>query len=246
MSNQENEARSFFESAEMDTGPSSQRVEALRERLVERRAQPAARGSGRRIGRSIVIGAMLIVAVSSFGFGATETGRKLTTEVIRLVTGQEALVVETESGTKWCNTGVDTEDKEVADSLREYYTDVELIMKAGGGRLVGLLDAINDDGSLRTTLQIEYFEGFGIYGPIGHSRDSLTEKQRERMCIDEVLEIHNAGKGELLSTRPFKRGDGCFYNIRYALENGGSVTVQEWCPPGTVDERKAVLAAEKE
>ncbi len=241
MNDQEHDVITMLESAEMKAEPTPVRRQVVRARMLAT-AETARRR--RRPMRVALLGGLVVLSASSLGLGGTEAGRAFLSGIFTPVRPGHEMVVETEQGTKWATQrdGGEGFTEEEAETLESTFSDIDMIREAGGGRLTGILDSLGEDGEIRTTLQVEYFPGFGIYGPIGHSPDSLTEKQRENMRIDETLRLHDAGEGELVRKRPHKHGDGCFYDIRYTFADRGSTVVQAWHPPGPREDRAMMFA----
>lgn len=229
-----------LEVAEMKTQQSEDRVRAIRDEMMSRAQAPR---SPRRPARTIGVAVLLMCVTCGAVLAGTAKGRSLISQMLLPARESKSFTMESPDGVDVTFTALnELPAGEEGERISEIVSDMEQIKKAGGGHLVGLLESFNEDGSIRRTLQVEYFPSFGVGGPMGETVESLSQKQRDNMRIGELLKLHDAGEGELVKTRPFQRGGGSFYYIRYTFADGGHQVVQTWLPPGSRADREAIFA----
>ncbi|MHC4415274.1 MAG: hypothetical protein ACYS0G_08325 [Planctomycetota bacterium] len=122
----------------------------------------------------------------------------------------------------------------------EKYREVHEIQKAGGGRLVGLLEGPGWDGELgTTTFRVSYTLVSGETMTLGGGAPSA--RQRANMRIDEIQRLRDEGAGEIVARSESPLGLGGF-TIRFTLFDGETVDLRTVYPPGTREDREAIFA----
>ena len=120
---------------------------------------------------------------------------------------------------------------EIAEAVR--------IAQEGGGRLVSLSEHANFGGTgYGVGFAVECILSSGESMCVGMSQ--LPDKQAANMRIDEILELRDAGAGELISEEPHRYGLGRFLT-RFELSDGSTVDVETYFPPGTRAARDAIF-----
>ena len=245
MSENNNDMEKILASAAMESDPDPAAIQAVRQRMIAIAGSARARRSP---GRTALILAVALVSVSAVGLAATETGRDLIRRILIPIRTDEVAKWEAPDGSIW------SRSKSISDSDAEPYTaeeqesikttfqEIHEIQQAGGGRLVGLLEGTGWDGSPSYTVyQIEYTLANGEVHTVGSG--GPRGKQAENMRIDEIMELRNAGEGELISQSEFRFRIGLGrYTIRFTLADGQTVDLMTNYPPGTKDQREAIFA----
>ncbi len=118
--------------------------------------------------------------------------------------------------------------------------EAESLMEAGGGRLVGLYEKPNPNGSPSqwTVCQVEFTLASGQTLLMN---EQLSEKQKASMRWDEISALRDAGAGQVLSQEPYHKGLGK-YTVRFTLSDGQTVDLTTTYPPGTRQDREKIFA----
>ena len=75
----------------------------------------------------------------------------------------------------------------------------------------------------------------------------MTDEQAENMRIDEIMELRDAGEGEIISQDEFPKGVGLGrYTIRFTLSDGRTIDLETCYPPSTKQQREAIFAETRE
>lgn len=231
----------LLDSTELDAIPDPARVQAVRERTMNLAHRSAARRPRARVS---FVAALMVIGLVGIGMAATETGRSL----LGLITTpiQENAVTEwvAPDGTVWSRTSRGrsepysvAEEDAVANEFAEYHA----IKQAGGGRLVGLIESpgFMIGMTSHTIFQIAYAMQNGEDKIVGSGRP--TAKQAENLRIDEIMELRDAGAGEIVEQQPLPIGLGR-YTIRLTLSDGETIDLQTTFPPSTREERERIFA----
>lgn len=234
------ELEDMLRSTEIGATSAPGHVAELRERMSEIAGQ-----SGRRHGRRVtLLAAVLVVCVSGIGLSATEVGQEFIERCVWLfvrVDPVQSTQWESPDGAVWTRsvTGRDeplapAEQEAAADDFAHAYD----AKQAGAGRLVGLIESPGFAGVTDTIYLIEYDRGDGRTNAVGSGKP--TGKQAENMRIDEIMQLRDAGEGEVLSHKPLPIGMGQ-YVIRLTLSDGVAVDLETYFPPSTGEQRERIF-----
>ncbi len=127
------------------------------------------------------------------------------------------------------------EQEAVAEKFAEQYDSKQ----AGDGRLVGLIESPGFAGISHTIYLIEYTLSTGEKDIVGSG--APTGPQAENMRLDEIMQLRDAGEGEILRHDPLPIGMGK-YTLRLTLSDGVIVELETYFPPSTRAEREAIFA----
>lgn len=242
MCHEDTDMRAVLESAEMDSHIDAARIDAVQDRMMTiARARP---GRTRRY-RRVWLTALALCGLCGIGLAATEAGRQFVYRLVIRVETHHAVEWEAPDGGTWMRSR-DTqafspdEEKQTAEEFTEIYH----IKQAGGGRLVGLMEAPDYGGAgSEPGYRIAYTLSNGEVDTVGGGE--LTEKQAANMRIEEIRRLRDSGAGEVISRKDWPIGLG-HYTIRFTLSDGQTVDLTAWYPPGTRQEREAIFAETRE
>lgn len=266
MSAEDADFRCMLESASIKLEPDPDRVRAAHDRMM-RIARGPRRHRGRR---TVVVAGLIVVGVSAVGLGGTQAGRKLLRSVLTPVkrlyivgwhgpiessvttrpgqpaTPEDAKSIPAQSpdanstgqyvGTVFgavFAVGDEPPSTGAADSTMQGMHETDQIARAGGGRLIGLTEAPGMFGYL-----VEYTLRNGEVCPVGSN--FLHPKQRISMRSDEIVQLRNAGAGQIISQEKCLIGLGKFV-IRFSLSDGQTVDLQTQYPPMTAKALEAIF-----
>jgi hypothetical protein len=258
----ENDMSDTLGTAWMRGGPDPAQMQAVRERMAALAAAPGERHSfAGRVGLTV----LTLMVVGTVGLAATDSGRRLLRSIF-IPVQQDHLVIwspthdipeppggdpcaaeqggEQGGGTHVVySTGSNVPlNAEQEESFRSQMREIHELVQSGGGELVGLMEMVTED-EYHTACQIRYTLKDGSSHTVG---SSLPEgKQAENMRLEEILELRDAGAGELLSSAPFVQGLGK-YKIRFILSDGTTLDLDAVFPPGPRSEREAIVAETRE
>ena len=233
MCNDEHEIKALLESAEMNTLPNNDKVDAVREHTVNLAGR---HGGGRNLRIGILVVAAVVLCASGFGIAATDTGRRFVRWIFLPVTNLSTVEWEDDEGSSWThsrNSGqefTEAEEQEAVDEMRE----MGALKKAGAGRLTGIFELPSG-----TTYYVEYTLSDGRQLPLGQGRPEGL--QAENMRINEIEKLLADGAGEVIQHHEAPIGMG-FYTIRFTLADGETADVMTYYPPGPRSERDAIFA----
>jgi hypothetical protein len=245
MCEHDTEMKNLLGSAAMNDEPDPVHMQATRERMMQIACSRPATGSARR---TVLTLSMVLVGMSAVGVAATQTGRDFIRwiftpiETPHIVTGQMPSESPNEDG-MWTVTSNRPEPftAQETEDIRARMTEVGRIRLAGGGRLAGLFEGPNPDGSSSqwTSFNVEYTLADGRTRTVGEG--GLSTKQKASMRVDEILKLRDAGAGEIVSQSQFPIGLGK-YIVRFTLSDGQTVDLVLNYPPGTRQEREKIFA----
>jgi hypothetical protein len=239
--------------AERTAAPNPDRMNEVRRKTLQLARTPVPARRGLRIAASLLLA---LTGLSAVGLAATDTGRQLIRRIFTPIAEDQVMVWHAPSEEKPDETAAGTTHGAFTYSQGsnrpEPYTakehanfesamaEIHAIAQRGGGRLIGLIEAPDFDGSAtqRTIFQIEYTLSNGRTRQIGGDPQPA---QRDALRIDEILALRDAGQGELISEQPFDVGLGR-YVIRFTLADGSTIDLDTCYPPGTRAEREAIFA----
>jgi hypothetical protein len=237
MCEKDREFRHLMESVAMNTTPDPEHTEAVRRQTLSVARRAGNRPGYRRIG---LIAAVVVLGVCGIGLAATETGRNLIRSIFTPIGKVEATQWEAPDGTVYTESRNTSEpytgDEERAATNK--FQEIHALQDAGQGKLVGLAERSGDTGFF-----VQYELGDGTTTELCQGRP--TGKQAENMRIDEIMELRDAGAGEVVSEQPFVIGLGR-YTIRFTLSDGQAVDLTANYPPGKREEREALFAETEE
>jgi hypothetical protein len=231
------EMRRLMESAAMNTKPDPERAEIVRRKTLAVAGRAASAPRHRHTG---LIAAVIVLGVSAIGLAATETGRNLIRRIFTPIEKIDATRWEASDGTIYTQSRgpgepyTPEEETAVADGFQEIHD----LQNAGEGKLVGLAESVG-----HTTFFVEYELSDGTVSRLGQNRP--TGKQAENTRVDEIMELRDAGAGELVSEKPSEIGLGQ-YTIRFTLSDGQTVDLTANFPPGPREQREAIFAEAEE
>jgi hypothetical protein len=190
------------------------------------------------------VAALVGIGVAGIGLATTETGRSILHWIMTPIQEQQATEWEAPDGTLWLHsTSGRTEpySPEEEEAAAKDFVEYHAIQQAGGGRLVGLIEAPGfvDDETSHTIYRIVYTLTNGETHRVGSGRP--TGRQAENMRIDEIMELRDAGLGEIVEEGAFPIGLGR-YTIRFTLSDGETIDLQTMFPPSTREEREHIFA----
>ena len=241
----DNELGNLLDSTELESAPDPARMQAVRQRALHLADRSAARGP--RV-RTSLVAVLVLIGITGVGLATTETGRRILRWVTTPIQEEAFTTWEAPDGTTWSRTQTgrsepysDEEKEQVADEFAE----CNAIQEAGGGRLAGLIEGPGFLPGMpsHTVYMIEYELSNGQTNTVGSGQPSAL--QAENMRLDEILELRNAGEGEIISEQPAPIGMGR-YTIRFTLSDGETVDLQTVFPPSTKEEREAIFAEMQE
>jgi hypothetical protein len=221
----------------MNTTPDPEHSEAVRRQTLSVARRAASHPGYRRIG---LIAAAVVLGVCGIGLAATETGRNLIRRIFTPIEQQHATRWEAPDGTvysesrNWGEPYSGDEEQAAASKFQE----IHALQDAGQGKLVGLAERSDDTGFF-----VQYELGDGTITQLCQGRP--TGEQDENMRIDEIMELRDAGAGEVINEQPFVIGLGR-YTIRFTLSDGQTVDLTANYPPGKREEREAIFAETEE
>ena len=233
------ELNELLTSTELKARVDASRVEDLRTRTLE-----AARRAGDRPhrGRHALAATLAVIAISGVGLAGTEAGRDFVRSVFTPVQKAQSIAWTAPKGEVWTqvHTGREQpispgEQETVAEEFAEQYDSKQ----AGGGRLVGLIESPGFAGFAHTIYLIEYTQSTGEKSVVGSGAPS--GQQAENMRLDEIMQLRDAGEGEIVHQRPLPIGMGK-YTLRFTLSDGVIVELETYFPPTTRAERDAIFA----
>ncbi len=233
------ELNELLTSTELNAPVDASRVEELRTWTLE---------AGRRAmdrphrGRNALVATLAVVAISGVALAGTEAGRDFVRWVFTPVEEAQSVTWRAPKGERWTQvqTGreeaITPEEQEaVAKEFAEHYDSKQ----AGGGRLVGLIESPGFAGIGHTVYLIEYTLSTGEKSIVGSG--APTGVQAENMRLDEIMQLRDAGEGEIVQQKPFPIGMGK-YTLRFTLSDGVIVELETFFPPGTRAEREGIFA----
>lgn len=239
----ESELEKVLTSIEMDARPDLHRVQAVRERMMDIARRGAAHP---RRGRNWAGALLVVIGVSGLALAATKTGRSFVQWVFTPVEQGRSTQWQAPSGEVWTRSEsgrsepFSPEEKEdVARQFAENFASKQ----AGEGRLVGLIENPGFMGTSYTIYLIEYTQSNGAKNIVGSGRP--VGLQAENLRIDEIMQLRDAGAGQVIEHYPFPIGMGK-YAIRLTLSDGATVDLQSFFPPGTLDERERIFEEMRE
>ncbi len=266
MSENNSDMEKLLTSAAMESDPDPAAIQAVRQRMIGIAGSARARRSP---GRTALILAIALISISAVGLAATETGRDLIRRILIPIHTVETVEVEwtktthsyssdNTGNTTYVTTGViftrsrgsdnDAEPytAEEKESIKAEFQEIYEISQAGGGRLIGLSEGPGWDGSVSNTgYRIEYTLASGETQSIGSSKP--TGKQAQNMQIDEIIQLRDAGEGEIVSQDEFPKRVGLGrYTIRFTLSDGRTIDLETCYPPSTKQQREAIFAETRE
>jgi hypothetical protein len=243
MNDSDSELKNILDATEMDARPDPARAEVVRQRMLNIAGRAGTRPHRHR---SVLVAALVVIGVSGIGLAATETGRNFIRWIFTPVEEIHSTEWEAPTGEVWTQSTIGRsepyspeEEKRVAEGFAESYA----AKQAGEGRLVGLIESPGWAGVSETVYLIEYEHEDGETTAVGSGRP--TGKQAENLRIDEIMQLRDAGAGEIIEQSPFPIGMGR-YTIRLTLSDGETVDLATHYPPGTEEERELVFAEMRE
>jgi len=246
MHREDDELQSILEPARMSTESNADHMQAVRQRMLHQ-----ARASLAHPHRAAVrwtVGLLAVVAVSAGGLAATRAGRDFIRRVFTPVETSYSFQGEVQSKDGnyelWSagrsGFGVGPYTSQEGERLRARWAEMRAIGQEGGGRLTGLIESTQQDGTGYSVIYlIDYALSDGSVEQAGSGR--LTSKQARNMRIDEILKFRDAGAGEVIDARASDLGLGRFL-IRFTLSDGSMVDLTTQYPPGTRTQREAIFA----
>ncbi len=238
MRREDDELQSILEPARMSTETNVDHMQAVRQRMLHQ-----ARASLAHPHRTAVrwtIGLLVVVAVSAGGLAATRTGRDLIGWVFTPVSGNRVNDGKPSDSSEESNAS----GTKQGEGVQSWKDEIDAIRETGGGRLRGLTEIpkILDFTSYIIVYWIDYELSDGSLHTI---QDHPSDRQAKNMRLAEILELRNAGAGQVVAYDPEDIGMGR-YIIRFELSDGSTVDVETKYPPGTLAERKAIFAEARE
>lgn len=250
MSVENRDMEELLAGASLNIEPDGQHMQAVHARAMGLAGSARPR---RHVGRSVGIGAVLLVGAATAGLAGTQAGRNWVRQIVTPVYKTEVVTVScppdpaAPSGhavtmsVSRTSTGGDAQPftPEEKAAINAEMTEVRQISRAGGGRLTGLLESVASkrDG-VYTVFMVEYTLAGGKKITLGSPK---PERPLNGVNVDELLQLRDSGAGELISSKPFPIGLG-LYIIRFTLSNGTSIDLQTYYPPGARAEREAIVA----
>ncbi len=191
--------------------------------------------------------AVIVLGLTAAGLAGTQAGRDWIRSLFTPIQPAHAVFGEHGDDTAWVvqRLGPDAgpfSDQEVADVEAEM-KEAEALKQAGEGRLVGLLEmpAMHGDVDAErfgVAYLIEYTLNDGKTTTV--SDDCPSPAQRVRMRLAEIMQQRDAGEGEVISAADFPMGLGK-YVIRYTLDDGQTVDLEDFYPPAPRADREAIF-----
>lgn len=237
MSENEMNLRNLLDSAALDAVPDTVQMDAVREKLKTGAVRPLSRMSRRRVAGATVVGLLIIGGAA---IASTPAGRAWIVDIFTPVTDVHTVSWESPDGSLYTRTMGDAPPSSIeADAVQDSFREIDAIVAAGGGRLVGMIESPNYvNGEPLTVYMVEYTLSDGNTIRVGCNPVGL---QAEALHLEEIRELRDAGAGELLAEYPCEIGLGRFM-IRFALEDGSTVELEMFYPPGTRQERERIFS----
>lgn len=233
----------MLESAEMAEDARPADVQSAHDRFMKTVS------SGRRrvaLPRSTAA-AVIVLGLTAAGLAGTQAGRDWIRSLFTPIQPTHAVFGEHGDDTTWVvqRLGPDAgpfSDQEVEDVNAEM-KEIAALKQAGDGRLVGLMEIPAIYGQpgaeeLGVAYEIEYTLKSGKKNVVGDNCPSPA--QRTRMRLAEIMRQRDAGKGEVISATDFPMGLGK-YVIRYTLDDGRTVDLEDFYPPAPHADREAIF-----
>ncbi len=239
MRHQDDELQSILEPARMSTETNVDHMQAVRQRMLHQARASLAHPHRAAVHWTVAL--LAVVAVSAGGLAATQTGRDLIGWVFTPVRGAPVNDGKPSDSKEELNAS----GTEQVEEIQDWQAEIDAIRKAGGGHLRGLTELPN---ILDFTMEyiILYWIDYELSdGSLRTIQDDPSERQAKNMRLAEILELRNAGAGQLVTHNPEPIGMGR-YIIRFELSDGSTVNVETKYPPGTLAERKAIFAEAQE
>ena len=240
MHDDDSELKNMLNSTELDGLPDPARMQAVRQEMMN----IASRGGRPRRFHTAPIVALIVVGICAISLAATQTGRDFIRWIFTPIAEEPVVTWEAPDGDVWSRTTTGRSEPytpEEEDQATTEMSELHEIQQDGGGRLVGLSEGPGfvEGMTSSTTYMIEYTLDSGATISVGSSRP--TGKQAENMRIDEIMNLRDAGAGEIISEQPFEIGLG-YYTVRLTLSDGQTVDLQTFYPPSTLEERERIFA----
>ncbi len=236
MRDQDSDLRNMLEPARMTGGPASDKLDAVRQRMLEITGSPA----GHRVRtRGAWVAVCAVVALTTVGLAGTQAGRDWIRSLFTPVEDSHVTTWEAPDGTVWSQSRYSEAYRpEEEEAVAREFGEIFEIQQAGGGRLLGLLEVPGMFGEpIHTIYNVEYTLSNGQQTSVG---GSLSPKQRENMCVDEIMGLRDAGAGDIVAQCEFPIGLGS-YTLRFTLSDGETVDLQTYYPPSTRAERETIF-----